>query len=183
MKDLTAPNVLTLLALSSGFVSVLASSRGAVAVAVTAIVVAMVLDRLDGIVARRLGQTSELGGHLDSLSDLVSFGVAPAVLVAVTSETLWIEATAVAWAAAAAWRLARFHEDGVVAGCFVGVPTPAAAVWLLLAYVFLPAWVVGGLVLVGATGMVSRFPYPKGGPLLGVTVVAIATLLAGSWLS
>src|SRR5919204_1222710 len=75
------PNVLTLLALCAGMTAIRLAINGKFESAVVAIIVAGVLDGLDGRIARLLKSTSTFGAQLDSLSDFISFGVAPAVVL------------------------------------------------------------------------------------------------------
>ena len=75
------PNILTLLALCAGMTGIRLAIVGKYEAAVTAIIVAGILDGLDGRIARLLKGTSSFGAQLDSLSDFVSFGVAPAVML------------------------------------------------------------------------------------------------------
>src|SRR5689334_23536714 len=75
------PNVLTLAALCSGLTAIRFGLQGQMRLAVIAIFVAAVLDAMDGRVARRLGVTSRFGAELDSLSDFLCFGVAPALVL------------------------------------------------------------------------------------------------------
>jgi CDP-diacylglycerol--serine O-phosphatidyltransferase len=102
------------------------------------ILVAMVFDALDGRVARLAGQTSDFGGHLDSLCDVVSFGVAPAALaMSVLSRYYQGWAARLVWVACAVYlvcavlRLARFNVAGLHSEkahrFFVGLPSPPAA--------------------------------------------------------
>src|ERR1044071_9349963 len=79
------PNVLTLAALCSGLTAIRFSLQGELNLAVIAVFVAAVLDALDGRVARRLGVTSRFGAELDSLSDFLCFGVAPAPVLYLAS--------------------------------------------------------------------------------------------------
>lgn len=131
------PNILTLLALCAGVTSIRYGVREEWEKAVVAILVAAVLDGLDGRVARLLRGTSKFGAELDSLSDFVSFGVAPAILL-----YLWTmqNAGGVGWVlvllfpVCSAMRLARFNTmlDEPNAppwaySFFTGVPTPAGA--------------------------------------------------------
>ncbi|HRR33345.1 MAG TPA: phosphatidylcholine/phosphatidylserine synthase [Kiritimatiellia bacterium] len=140
------PNLMTLLAAASGVTSIRYSCQGHWRSAVIAILVACVLDGLDGRVARLLRVTSKLGEQLDSLADFVNFGVAPALLM-----YFWImqaaphESTAYAfrglfWALAlfhamcCAFRLARFNimlDDGPTQPYwkhfFMGLPAPGGA--------------------------------------------------------
>ncbi|MEO5373509.1 MAG: CDP-diacylglycerol--serine O-phosphatidyltransferase [Alphaproteobacteria bacterium] len=131
------PNILTLLALCAGVTSMRYGLRGEWERAVVAILIAAILDGLDGRVARLLRGTSKFGAELDSLSDFVSFGVAPAMVL-----YLWTmqNAGGFGWAlvllfsVCAALRLARFNtmlEDPNpqpwTYSFFTGVPTPAGA--------------------------------------------------------
>jgi CDP-diacylglycerol--serine O-phosphatidyltransferase len=136
------PNALTLLGLCTGATAIRFALSGHWQAAVVAIVIAAVLDTLDGRIARLLGLESKFGAQLDSLADLVSFGIAPAVLVYMW--TLYHGGGA-GWTialvscACCAIRLARFNiqsdeldEDGAPAEHFTGVPAPAAACLILL---------------------------------------------------
>ena len=126
------PNLFTTGAMFAGFYAILAGMDGKFEAAAIAIFIAMIFDGLDGTVARMTNTSSEFGLQYDSLSDMVSFGVAPAVLA-----FSWIlnEIGRIGWAAAfiyascAALRLARFNTqvDSAKNGCFVGIPSPAAA--------------------------------------------------------
>src|SRR3546814_11236142 len=75
------PNALTLLALCSGLTALRFALQGRWELAVGAVLVAMLFDGLDGRIARLMGATSELGAQLDSLSDVIAFGVPPAVTI------------------------------------------------------------------------------------------------------
>jgi len=130
------PNVLTLLALCAGMTAMRFAMGGNFVGAVFAIIVAGIFDGLDGRIARLLKSTSSFGAELDSLSDFVSFGVAPAaVLYLWTMHSLnglgW--AVVLLYAVCCALRLARFNiESGAVhpaatAPFFTGVPAPAGA--------------------------------------------------------
>ncbi|WP_294235626.1 CDP-diacylglycerol--serine O-phosphatidyltransferase [uncultured Sphingomonas sp.] len=132
-----APNAVTALALVSGLTGVKFAIAGSWEAAVTMIMVAAILDGLDGRIARLLRGESRFGAELDSLSDAISFGVAPALILYLWSlENLprigWI--CAVLQAVFCALRLARFNSQLDVtdqprktAGFFTGVPAPAGA--------------------------------------------------------
>lgn len=132
------PNLLTTGALFAGFYAIIASTAGRFEHAAIAIVVAMLLDGFDGRVARMTHTSTEFGSQYDSLSDMVSFGVAPALVMyfwalihfqgyPVMSKLGWL--AAFFYTAAAALRLARFNtrigEDDKK--YFQGLPSPAAA--------------------------------------------------------
>jgi CDP-diacylglycerol--serine O-phosphatidyltransferase len=126
------PNLFTTGAMFAGFYAILAGMDGKFEAAAIAIFVAMIFDGLDGTVARMTHTSSEFGVQYDSLSDMVSFGVAPAVVA-----FSWIlnEVGRIGWAAAfiyascAALRLARFNTqvDIVDKRYFIGLASPTAA--------------------------------------------------------
>lgn len=171
------PNALTLLGLCAGLTAVRLALMGRWQVAVAAVAVAMVMDALDGRIARLMGTTSDFGAQLDSLSDAISFGVAPAVIV-----YLWALSGAggVGWAVclvfavACALRLARFNTGLGTAKAhpwadrfFTGVPAPAGAGLALLPMVLSfelgegilgSAWFNGLMLAVVAGLMVSTIP-------------------------
>ncbi|GAA3942018.1 CDP-diacylglycerol--serine O-phosphatidyltransferase [Litoribacillus peritrichatus] len=126
------PNMFTTAALFSGFYAVVASMNGHFEKAAIAIFVAMILDGLDGRVARLTNTQSEFGAQYDSLSDMVAFGMAPA-LVSFTwalqslGQIGWV--ASFIYVACAALRLARFNTqiDIVDKKYFIGLASPAAA--------------------------------------------------------
>ena len=126
------PNLFTTASLFSGFYSLVASMRGDYVHAAIAIVVSFVLDGLDGRIARITHSTTQFGVEYDSLSDLVAFGVAPAILAYQWSlipfgRCGWI--VAFLFAACGALRLARFNVQvgDIDKKIFNGLPIPAAA--------------------------------------------------------
>ena len=133
------PNILTLLNLSCGAMSVyLASSTETRIAAAYLILAAMVFDFFDGFAARLLRVSSATGKELDSLSDLVSFGLAPALLLMfyisdmphMTSGSLFYLIPLLLIPALSALRLARFNLDPRQSTHFIGLPTPANALFL-----------------------------------------------------
>lgn len=180
------PNLVTFMAAASGITSIRYSCHGQWDLAVIAILVACVLDGLDGRVARMLRATSKFGAELDSLSDFVSFGVAPAMLI-----YFWIMQVVpvgsaaypfrgVFWALAlfhalcCGFRLARFNimiEDGPKQPYwkhfFMGLPAPGGAgivitpiVWQLHteSNVLQSPWVGGAMLFICGVLMASRCP-------------------------
>ena len=126
------PNLFTTAALFAGFYAIVQAMQGDFASAAAAIFVAMVLDGLDGRVARLTNTQSPFGAEYDSLSDMVSFGAAPALVVYVWAlqdlgNLGWI--AAFIYCAGAALRLARFNTtlDSADKRYFQGLPSPAAA--------------------------------------------------------
>ena len=130
------PNLITTAALLSGFYSIIASMNGDYTQAVYAIFIAALLDGLDGRVARAIGAQSPFGEQFDSLSDLLAFGVAQAILMYSWSlhdlGRIGLAACFV-YTACAAFRLARFNvQIGVVdKRYFIGVASPLAAVMII----------------------------------------------------
>lgn len=136
------PNLVTLLALCAGLTAIRMAIEARYGEAIAMIVIAAVLDGIDGRVARLLRSTSRFGAELDSLTDFVNFGVAPAILLYVWAldevrSLGWI--AALVFAICAALRLARFnvaldnpHKPDWQANFFVGVPAPAGALIVLL---------------------------------------------------
>lgn len=129
------PNLFTTAALFAGFFAIVQAMNGNFDQAAVAIFVAMVMDGLDGRVARMTRTQSAFGAEYDSLSDMVSFGVAPALVVYVWAlkgmgKLGWI--AAFVYCAGAALRLARFNTQLEVADkrYFQGLPSPAAAALL-----------------------------------------------------
>lgn len=132
------PNLFTTAALFSGFYAVLAAVNGQFEPAAIAIFVAMVLDGMDGRVARMTNTQTAFGAEYDSLSDMVAFGLAPAVVMYVWAlkdlgKFGWL--AAFIYTAAAALRLARFNTQVGSADkrYFQGLPSPAAAAILAAA--------------------------------------------------
>jgi CDP-diacylglycerol--serine O-phosphatidyltransferase len=193
------PNLLTTAALFCGYYAIVQAMNGKFEAAAIAIFVAMLFDGLDGRVARLTGTQSEFGLHYDSLSDMVSFGVAPALLVYQwalmdlgnnLSKLGWI--VSFVYCAGAALRLARFNTNtGTVdKRFFQGLPSPAAAaliagmVWVSLDNGLSPEndiWlkpVACLLTFIGGISMVSNFPFWSGKNINLRKSVPFITLIA-----
>ena len=158
------PNLLTTAGLFSGFFAIVSSMNGRFESAAVAIFVAMIFDGLDGRVARMTNTQSEFGAEYDSMADMVSFGVAPAIVaynwgLTGLGKIGWL--AAFIYVAAAALRLARFNTQIGVADnrYFQGLASPAAAA------------LVAGLIWVGVE-------YDINGQDYGI-IVAIITGVAG----
>lgn len=137
------PNILTTAALFAGFYSIVAAMKGMFETAAIAIFIAMLADSLDGRVARMTNTQSPFGAQYDSLSDMASFGIGPALVVYSWSlvslgKIGWL--AAFLYAAGTALRLARFNTQVQDKQYFQGLPCPAAAgviaslVWLGASY-------------------------------------------------
>lgn len=170
------PNLFTTGGLFGGFFAIIAASQGRFEAACLAIFIAGVLDGIDGRVARLTNTQSEFGVQYDSLADLVSFGMAPALVMyhwslaemkldGLTAGKLgWL--AAFLYAACAALRLARFNSQvaNVDKRWFIGLASPAAAA-LMASFV----WVCHDLGLEGA-----ELRYPA----LAVTIVAALLMVS-----
>lgn len=142
------PNLITLLNLVFGCCAIIALLSGESLLAVWLILAGAVADFLDGLVARWLGVTSAIGKELDSLADVVSFGVVPSVILYqllsldFTAPQLSFSAIpAFVLAASSAYRLAKFNLDERQKDAFLGLPTPACTIFvvgLLLIYLYNP---------------------------------------------
>ena len=197
------PNLLTTSGLFAGFYAIIAAINGRFEAAAIAIFFAMIMDGLDGRIARMTNTQSDFGVQYDSLSDMISFGLAPALLIHQWSlfnlgKFGW--SAAFIYTAAAALRLARFNSQAGIEDkrYFQGLASPAAAaliagmVWLgdsyglsgdrLVVIFTLPVTVLAGVL------MVSNIRYhsfkqidPKGKvPFIAVTVMVLIFFLFSS---
>ncbi|MEO8343164.1 MAG: CDP-diacylglycerol--serine O-phosphatidyltransferase [Gallionella sp.] len=167
------PNLFTTGALFAGFYAIVQAMNNRFEFAAVAIFIAMVLDGLDGRVARLTHTQSEFGAEYDSLSDMVSFGVAPALVIyewALKGLGKWGWFAAFIYCAATALRLARFNTniDVVDKRYFQGLPSPAAAaliagfVWVMHDYEISGEalrWYACGLTVFAGLSMVSNLPF------------------------
>lgn len=133
-------NTITITNLSFGIIAIILITRELAHMSLVFIFLAALLDRFDGMAARYFHSESLFGKELDSLSDIVSFGIAPALLIYMTdlSSMLWVGiAATVFYIAAGAIRLARYNVKEFD-GSFYGVPITAAGVLLTLSYFLSP---------------------------------------------
>lgn len=204
------PNILTLLALCAGMTAIRFALQERWEMAVLAIVIAAILDILDGSIARLLKGASKFGAELDSLSDFICFGVAPAIMLYLwtlegSGRFAWI--LALLYSACCALRLARFNtvvddpdKPAWSNRFFTGVPAPAGAGVVLSPMVLSfvvgeelarrPETVAAVLVVVAAL-LVSRIPTfsfknakvpnPWVLPTMVLVVVFAAVGLAAPW--
>jgi CDP-diacylglycerol--serine O-phosphatidyltransferase len=170
------PNLITSGAMFAGFYAIVQAMNGRFEQAAMAIFVAMVLDGLDGRVARFTHTQSAFGAEYDSLSDMVSFGLAPALIAYLWAlqgmgRLGWI--AAFVYCLGAALRLARFNTQIEVADkrFFQGMPSPAAAclvaglVWAMNEYQIQGndvRWLAWGVTLFAGLTMVSNVPFYSG---------------------
>jgi CDP-diacylglycerol--serine O-phosphatidyltransferase len=167
------PNMITLAALFGGFYAIVMAMNGRFDLATVGIFAAMVLDSLDGRVARMTNTQSAFGEQMDSLSDMVSFGAAPALVAYVWSLNdlgRWGWIAAFVYCACAALRLARFNVNTSVVDkrFFQGLPSPAAAA-LVAGFIWLVteaglsgqdwSWYIFGITLYAGLSMVTNVPF------------------------
>lgn len=173
------PNVVTILGMCAGLSAIRYTFAERYELAAALIIIAAILDGLDGLLARKLNAASSFGAELDSFADFVSFGVAPGILVygyaldQMTPGFGWV--FVLVFAVCGCLRLARFNlsraaPEGGMIRHFIGVPAPAGAMLgLLPVYLGLAGWVdptslsVPFALYLGGVGllMVSRLPTPS----------------------
>ena len=197
------PNLFTTAALFAGFYAIVQAMNSKFEHAAVAIFIAMVLDGLDGRVARLTRTQSEFGAEYDSLSDMVSFGVAPALVVyewALKGLGKWGWFAAFIYCAATALRLARFNTniDVVDKRYFQGLPSPAAAalvagfLWVMHDYGFSGEqvrWYACALTIFAGLSMVSNLPFysfkdfnmRKSVPFLVIFLAALFFIVVSSY--
>ena len=157
------PCALTAGSLAGGFLALVLTAQGDLRWAAGVVVTCGVLDSFDGLLARRLSKSSAFGAELDSLADVVSFGVVPALMLylGVLHEIPFAGvAVSMGFLLCAAWRLARFSLIDDTHN-FVGLPTPPAAVIAAGAAAWAPPSVLA-LVMTATMCvlMVSDIPFP-----------------------
>lgn len=197
------PNLFTTAALFSGFFAIVQAMQGSFEKAAVAIFIAMVLDGLDGRVARMTRTQSAFGAEYDSLSDMVSFGVAPALVMyewalSGMGRLGWI--AAFIYCACAALRLARFNTTLEVMDkrYFQGLPSPAAAalvagfVWVMMDFGVVGEevrWIAAFVTVFAGVTMVTNFRFysfkdinlKKSVPFIVVAAFVLAFVLISSY--
>lgn len=193
------PNLFTTGALFAGFYSIVAAMNERFEAAAIAIFVAMILDGMDGRIARMTNTTSDFGMQYDSLSDMISFGLAPALIMyqwalSGIGKLGWL--AAFVYTASAALRLARFNTQAtsIDKRFFQGLPSPAAAavlagmIWLGTDYdlsdgstvvVFcLPTTIIIGILMVSNIRYHSFKQIDLKGKVPFMTVMSIVAIFA-----
>lgn len=208
---LMVPNLITVLAICAGLTGIRLAFEGRFELAVAMVLLAAFLDGIDGRVARMMRATSNFGVQMDSLADIVNFGVAPALVLYVyvldQARSLgWI--AALIFAIAAGLRLARFNvmterpnKPKWLSEYFVGVPAPAGALLVLLPvylgflgveYTLWMAYASGVYTIGIGYLLVSRIPVWSGKaqgvirrenalPFMLVVVLYVALLMSFTW--
>lgn len=185
------PNIVTAVNLVLGMFAILFTLQGEFTYAALFVVSAMVADGMDGRVARYFGVSSDFGKELDSLCDLVSFGVAPAVMAYayMLKDFSGGALIAAAFATCGALRLARFNVNtSTVKGYFMGLPIPAGGC-VIATFILLDmkpsGWLFPLMVAVFAYLMISTIRYPDfkgkdGEPIR--TIPVIITVAIGAYI-
>lgn len=204
------PNLITLLNLASGFIAIIFFTRGEIVLSAWLIVLALLFDYLDGLAARLLNARSELGVQLDSLADVVSFGVAPGLLMyymlqqATGAESVkeYLLYLPVLIPVLSGLRLGIFNIDKSQKESFRGLPTPANAIFIigliiaaeysdsaLIKMMYSSRWVLALFTLCFSILMVTRIPMFsfkikhfrfKGNELRIIFIVLAAVLALGT---
>ncbi|MGL5150476.1 MAG: CDP-diacylglycerol--serine O-phosphatidyltransferase [Clostridium sp.] len=174
MRKSCIPNIFTFINLACGILSILATfeGKGEFVLSGLLIIIAGLVDRYDGRIARYLQVSSELGKELDSLADLVSFGVAPSILVYKLFDLQNLGpsgligiAILITFPICGAFRLARYNTSSFD-GVFTGVPITIAGSFMALfaiisVYVAIPVLVPSVLMILFSYLMVSNFKLKK----------------------
>ena len=162
------PCGLTGASLAGGFLALILASEGELVWAAAVVIVCGILDSFDGLVARRMDQSSPFGEQLDSLADIVAFGIAPALTMyfALDSTPVVALATCVVFVLCGAWRLARFALLEDRHRFFLGLPIPPAGVIMASAAALAPPVAIAvPMTLVVSVLMISDIPFPTFGTI------------------
>lgn len=198
-----APNIITGIGLVFGLASLALAQHGYWALSAWMIIYAVLGDRLDGVVARKLRATSDLGVQLDSFADFLNFGVAPAFLLQAFLSApeniarfdlpydhgwprVYLLAACVIWVLAAVFRLARFNvmvEDGKPTRIYFGVPTTLAGGLLIIWFLAFLKYAEPGPAPFGGPKLLGGSITTPHGVWLGLPAAMLvgAYLMASSW--
>ncbi|MFP3728989.1 CDP-diacylglycerol--serine O-phosphatidyltransferase [Priestia filamentosa] len=185
------PNIFTLSNLFCGFLSIVFSADGDLKNAAILIIIGMMLDSMDGRLARMLNVQSEIGKELDSLADIVTFGVAPSILVYYTSfDSYGLIGLIVAglFPLFGAYRLARFNVDKDSSHHFIGVPITAAGGILTILctlHQWIPNLIIDASFMALCFLMISKYkipsfkniPLPRYGTIISILLGCILFLI------
>jgi CDP-diacylglycerol--serine O-phosphatidyltransferase len=188
-RRFVAVNACTVASLVLGMGAIFLALAGDVRVAAVLLLACVILDGLDGALARKFGVSTPFGGQMDSLADMCSFGIATPVVayawLAPSTPELLIAPVCALVAVCAGIRLARFNVSPKNGLYFEGVPTTIAAAIIVASMLVLPD--SGPGVLAGALGvlallMVSTFPYVKLGQLRRTPPWLLVVMVVAAWL-
>ncbi|WP_036604997.1 CDP-alcohol phosphatidyltransferase family protein [Paenibacillus assamensis] len=197
MQFSNVPNLLTTLSVMTGFISIAFLLNDKLNWAFTSYAITILLDRLDGVVARRFGQSSSFGQQLDSLADVINFCLYPPLYVGLFYgfTTLWMLPFLLLYLMAGVWRLAYFNISGMQqvdrGAYFKGIPTTVCASWFLITFALLhiskinldiQRMLLCLFFLLTAIFMVSAIPYPKNGFATKLLYVLVPGSVLFVWL-
>ncbi len=157
-------DILTFLNISLGFAALVFILENNIDLAARLILIAVVADGFDGYFARRSKTESEFGMNFDSLSDCISFGIVPALLIYAHVSELWVISISLVYLAAGILRLARYNVSfrNMEEGTFIGMPIPIGALLTVLAVLGdLPAVFTAGAALLVSYLMVCSLNFTK----------------------
>lgn len=186
------PNTITLMNLLCGVLGVIYALQGRLDIAFILMLAAAVFDFCDGLAARLLKAYSPIGKELDSLCDMVSFGVLPAIMLMVSMQkggvTEWYTYIPLFLALMSALRLAKFNVDERQSTDFIGVATPTSAIMsgaLCYSGIALPVWFIPAFAVVMGLLLVSEIPMfsikiAKGHKLLDAKHIVLIGLVVAS---
>ncbi|MBT3222786.1 MAG: CDP-diacylglycerol--serine O-phosphatidyltransferase [Proteobacteria bacterium] len=158
------PSLITACNVLAGLMAILAAIEGQPDLAVFLIFIGFFADTIDGPVARWLNATSDFGKALDSMGDLITFGVAPFVLLHTLSTTISMSFIAAVFSLAAVFRLARFDSQPSPPGQHLGLAAPFAAIMVSSSVALdLPQWLLAIVTVVCSILMVTTRRYLKPG--------------------
>lgn len=190
----SVPNFLTSCCAASGFLAIACAYSGRLSVAASLILASLILDRLDGTVARLMHTVSTFGGRLDAHADALSFCAAPAafLLAMPAGPTREKSLVAIVYLLCGLWRLSSqdAQESSADSSALIGLPTAASACLILSLAALLPLIPAGlqqSLLLMvplacGAL-MLSRFIYPKNGLVTGLLQITTPISVISIWMN
>jgi len=147
-KIMTLPDYVTCLNLLSGLASIYLAIHGEYNLAAFLLLTGVFFDSIDGFLARALKKESKFGAELDSLSDLVTFGVAPMVLVSTYYDTAWLSVLVILIPLCGSLRLARHNINRhLTKGYLIGLPITFSGLTIPLLIVFDASAIVAGVVV------------------------------------
>ena len=178
LRAVRIPDLFSLLNLVFGFGAVLAASRGNIEFSILLVILSAVFDGIDGFLARKI-KASDLGFSLDSLADLVSFGVAPALIaVAAFGVSSYALVVSLVYLICGTLRLARFNASDRDDEFFEGFPITASGIAVVASVLLDRPVLTLALMLILSFLMVSNIPYPKVRDLRLVAVFVLVLLAA-----
>lgn len=163
IKQLKIADYVTLLNLVSGLVAIYFAFNNQLLFSAVSIIIGAVFDKLDGMIARMLKEESDLGAELDSFSDIITFGVAPAALIINTHNILWLSILTIILPICGALRLSRFNiTRKSTQGYFIGVPITVNGIIFPILYLLKVNYIISTIAIIAMSVlMVSTIKVKK----------------------